>query len=129
MNNLLNALEGLYDSIVAIENHDRATRVRRWLIELLHNEEFNISYEDPNHPYSRFAKHGDAEGNRLRLFQSVQEKIDDDNDDLQPCVNMMFETPSTDQYNAVLRVLRKYKIHADAMRGSDSSDSDNSDSS
>ena len=126
MNNLLNALEVLYESIVTIENHGYATRIRGFLVKLLHDEEFNISYEDPNHPYSRFAKHGDAEGNRLRLFQAVQEKIDEDNEDLQPCVNMMFETPSTDLYNAVLRVLRKYKIHADAMRGSDSENSDSS---
>ncbi len=132
MNNLINALEGLYDSIVTIENHNRATRVRGFLVTLLHNEEYNLSHDDPNHPYSRFAKQGDAEGNRLRLFQAVQEFVDEENADLQPTVDMMFETPGTAQYSASTNVLRKYMRYADSHRESDSdsgSDSGNSDSS
>jgi hypothetical protein len=129
MNNLVNALETLYDDIVTIENHGCATRIRGFLVTLLHKDEFNLSHSDPNHPYTRFAKCGDAEGNRLRLFQAVQELLDEANSDLQPAVDMMFETPGTEQYTAVTNLLRKYKVYAEAQTGSNSDSDGDSDSS
>jgi hypothetical protein len=123
MNVLLNALEELYDTIQRIESHDYATRIRSILIDLLHKHEFNTPQSDPNHPYSRFAARDDAEGNRLRLFQAVQEKIHED-EELQATIDMMFETPSTDQYEATVKVLRKYMRYANEHRSADSSDSD-----
>jgi hypothetical protein len=125
MNVLLNALEELYDTIQRIESHDYATRIRSILIDLLHKHEFNTSQSDPNHPYSRFAARGDEEGNRLRLFQAVQERAhEDEAEELQATIDMMFETPSTDQYAATVKVLRKYMRYANEHRSADSSDSD-----
>ena len=124
MNNLVNALEALYDSLVTIENHDRSTRIRGFLVGLLHTDEFSLSDTDPNHPYTRFAKRNDAEGNRLRLFQAVQDLIDDTNSDLQPCVDMMFEIPSAEPYNAVTTLLRKYRIYAESHSSDSDSDGD-----
>ena len=123
MNVLLNALEELYDTIQRIESHDYATRIRSILIDLLHKHEFNTPQSDPNHPYSRFAARDDAEGNRLRLFQAVQEKVHED-EELQATIDLMFETPSTDQYEATVKVLRKYMRYANEHRSADSSDSD-----
>jgi hypothetical protein len=125
MNSLLNALEALYDSIAAIETHDHATRIRGSLVVLLHKDEFSIPQSDPNHPYGRFAKHGDTEGNRNRLWHATQELLDDD--DTRACLDMMFDTPDTDPYNAVTRVMRKYMTYVDALRNTDSDgDSDSS---
>jgi hypothetical protein len=125
MNRLLNALEDLYDTLKSVENDDFATRIRRFLIVLLHTDEFNLSHSDPNHPYARFAKHGEAEGNRLRLFQALQEKVNEKDEDheLQACVDLMFETPDTDPYSRAQTVLRRYMAYADTFRGTDS-DSD-----
>lgn len=125
MNRLLNALEDLYDTIKTVENDDYAVRIRSFLIDLLHREEYNLDHSDPNHPYLRFAARGDTEGNRLRLFQALQEKVNDQESDheLQPCVDLMFETPDTDAYNKTQTVLRRYMAYADSHRDS-SSDSD-----
>jgi hypothetical protein len=122
MNRLLNALEDLYDNLKAIENDDYAVRIRSFLVTLLHTDEFNLSESDPNHPYARFAKRGETEGNRLRLFQALQEKVNEKDEDheLQPCVDMMFDTPSTDAYSRTQTVLRRYMAYADSIRGSDS---------
>jgi hypothetical protein len=123
MNALLNALEELYDTVVSVESHDYATRIRSILIDLLHKNEFNTQQNDPNHPYSRFAVRDDAEGNRLRLFQAVQERVHED-EELQATIDMMFETPSTDQYEATVKVLRKYMRYVNEHRSADSSESD-----
>ena len=124
INRLHNALDEVYDAVKTIENDDCATRIRRFLVGLLHKEETNFSHNDPNHPYTRFAARGDGEGNRLRLFQAVQELITEDEEDLQPAVDMMFETPDTEPYNKVQTLLRRYMSYADSRRSSDSSDSD-----
>ena len=127
MNNLVNALESLYDSIVTIENHEVATRIRGFLVNLLHTNEFNLAHSDPNHPYGRFAKHGEVEANRNRLWQAAQELADEDDRDTHACLNMMFDTPDTEPYNATTRVLRKYMTYADSLRDTDSDgDSDSS---
>lgn len=127
MNRLLNAIEDLYDTIKTVENDDYATRIRRFLVTLLHNEEFNLGHADPNSPYTRFATSDDTEGNRLRLFQALQEVINEKDEDheLQACVDLMFETPGTDAYTKATAVLRRYLAYVNAIRSSDSdSDSD-----
>lgn len=125
MNALLNALEELYDAVERVESHDYATRIRSILVDLLHKHESNTPQSDPNHPYSRFAARDDGEGNRLRLFQAVQEKInEDEHEELQATIDLMFETPSTDQYEATVKVLRKYMRYVNEHRSDDSSDSD-----
>lgn len=125
MNRLLNALEDLYDTIKTVENDDYAVRIRSFLIDLLHREEFNLAHSDPNHPYLRFAAPDDTEGNRLRLFQALQEKVNDQESDheLQPCVDLMFETPDTETYTKTQTIMRRYMAYADSHRAS-SSDSD-----
>jgi hypothetical protein len=125
MNALLNGLDELYDAVKTIENDDCATRIRRFLIELLHKEEVNLPHNNPNHPYSRFAEHDDAEGNHARLFHAMQECVDETNEDLQAAVNMMFETPGTLPYDAAQTLLRRYMRYANEHRSSNSdSDSD-----
>ena len=126
MNALLNALEELYDAVERVESHDYATRIRRFLIPLLHKDETNLSHNDPNSPYTRFAARGDAEGNRLRLFQALQEAINEEDSDheLQACVDLMFETPSTEAYTKTTTLLRRYLSYVDAIRGDSDSDSD-----
>ena len=127
MNRLLNSLDELYDTIQTIENDDYATRIRRFLIDLLHKDETNLPHVDPNSPYTRFASRGDAEGNRLRLFQALQEKVNEKDEDheLQACVDLMFETPDTDPYTRTTKILRRYMSYVDTIRTADSgSDSD-----
>ena len=127
MNRLLNALDDLYDAIKTVENDDYATRIRRFLIDLLHKEERNFNHTDPNSPYTRFATHQDAEGNRLRLFQALQEAVNEEESDheLQSCVDLMFETPDTDPYTRTTTVLRRYMGYVDSIRAPHSdSDSD-----
>ena len=122
----MNALEDLYDAIKAVENDDYARRIRSFLIDLLHKEEFNLGHGDPNSPYTRFATHDDAEGNRLRLFQALQEAVNEKEEDheLQACVDLMFETPDTDPYSKTTTVLRRYLAYVNTIRSSDNSDSD-----
>ena len=122
MNRLLNALDDLYDAIKTVENDDYATRIRRFLIDLLHKEERNFNHTDPNSPYTRFATHQDAEGNRLRLFQALQEAVNEEESDheLQSCVDLMFETPDTELYSKTQTLLRRFTAYADTIRGSDS---------
>jgi hypothetical protein len=124
INRLHNALEQVYDAVKTIENDDRATRIRRFLVDLLHKEESNFNFTDPNHPFTRFAKRRETEGNRLRLFQAVQELITEDEEDLQPAVDMMFETPDTAPYSAVQTLLRRYLAYANSRRAGSDSDSD-----
>ena len=102
-------------------------RIRRFLIDLLHKEERNFSHTDPNSPYTRFAARGDGEGNRLRLFQALQEQVNTEESDheLQACVDLMFETPDTDPYTRTTTVLRRYMSYVDSIRAPDS-DSDDS---
>ena len=129
MNRLLNALDELYDAVKEKESDDHAVRLRRFLIDLLHKEEHNFSHTDPNSPYTRFAASGDREGNRLRLFQALQECCDEDNADLQAVVELMFEVPGETVYTKVNEVLRRYMAYVDTQRDdSSSSDSDSSDS-
>jgi hypothetical protein len=129
MNNLLNALEELDEVLTSAESQNRALRVRSILIELLHKDELELDQSDPNHPYSRFAKPNDVEGNRLRLFQAVEEKIDEETGDLQACVNLMFEVPGTSANMAVTTLLRRYLRYANEHRSSDSDSGSDSDSS
>lgn len=129
MNNLANALDAVYDSFEGVQPHGLVIRIRRCLTTLLHTHEFTSSQQNPNHPYTRFAKESDEEGNRLRLFQAMQEMVDEENSDLQPCVDLMFEHPEAPQYVAVTSLLQKYKIYADSSANNYSDDSDNSDSS
>lgn len=124
MNELLNGLEELYDAVRTIENDDCATRIRRFLVKLLHNDESNLPQNDPNHPYTRFAARGDEDDNRTRLFQAIQECLDNDNADMQAVVDMMFETPGTAPYTAVQTVLRRYMRYANEQRNGSDSDSD-----
>lgn len=124
MNALLNAMDEVYDAVKAIENDDCATRIRRFLINLLHKDEGNLSYSDPNHPYTRFAARDDADDNRTRLFQAMQECLDEENSDLQAAVDMMFDTPGTAPYTAVQTLLRRYLRYANEHRSSSDSDSD-----
>ena len=125
MNRLLNALEDLYDTIKSVENDEFARRIHSFLIVLLHKDEFNLDHNDPNHPYTRFAARDDGEGNRLRLFQALQEAINEEESDheLQACVDLMFETPDTEAYNKTQTIMRRYMAYADSHRSS-SSDSD-----
>jgi hypothetical protein len=130
MNALLNALEELHDILKSVENESCATRTRSYLTRLLHKDEFNLDQNDPNHPYMRFAAPDDSEGNRLRLFPAMQEAIggedsDDEGDhDLQPCIDLMFETPDTGPYNKVQRILRRYMRYANEHRTASDSDLD-----
>ena len=126
MNRLLNALEDLYDTIKTVENDDYARRIHSFLIVLLHKDEFNLEHNDPNSPYTRFAARSDGEGNRLRLFQALQEAINEKEEDheLQACVDLMFETPDTEPYSKTQTVLRRYLAYADSNRGNSDSDSD-----
>lgn len=128
MNRLLNAMDGVSEKITTAENAEFARRVRVFLIELFHKDETNLQNTDPNHPYTRFAKHGEAEGNRLRLFQALQEKLDEENADLQPVIDLMFEVPGTPAYTATTEMLRQYLRYADSIRGSDSDSDSSSDS-
>lgn len=125
MNRLMNALDDLYDAIKTIETEDHALRIRRFLIVLLHSEEFNLDHTDVNSPYTRFAVRNDEEGNRLRLFQALQEKANqtEEDHDLQACVDLMFETPDTEPYTKTQTLLRRFAAYADTIRGSDT-DSD-----
>jgi len=118
----MNALDDLYDAIKTIENDDYATRIRRFLIVLLHAEEFNLNHTDVNSPYTRFAARNDVEGNRLRLFQALQEKVNETEEDheLQACVDLMFETPDTEPYSKTQTVLRRFTAYVDTIRGSGS---------
>ncbi len=122
----MNALEDLYDAIKAVENDDYARRIRSFLIDLLHKDEFNLGHGDPNSPYTRFATHDDAEGNRLRLFQALQEKINEKDSDheLQTVVDLMFETPDTDAYSKTQTVLRRFLSYVDTHRSTEDSDSE-----
>jgi hypothetical protein len=130
MNRLLNSLDELCDAIQTIENDDYATRIRRFLIDLLHKEERNLNHNDPNSPYTRFASRGDAEGNRLRLFQALQEQVNEEESDheLQSCVDLMFETPDTDPYTRTTKILRRYMSYVDTIRTADSGSDSDSDS-
>lgn len=123
----MNALDDLYDAIKTIETEYRATRIRRFLIVLLHAEEFNLSPIDVNSPYTRFATRNDAEGNRLRLFQALQEKINENDEELQACVDLMFETPDTEPYSKTQVVLQRFKVYADSYRSTDSDTDSDSD--
>ena len=124
MNRLLNAMDEVSEAITTAEDAAKATRIRAFLITHFHKDETNIQQSDPNHPYQRFAKRGDAEGNRLRLFQAMQECIDEDNSDLQPAVDLMFEVPSTPAYSATTTMLRRYMGYANEHRDGDTTDSD-----
>ena len=124
MNRLLNAMDELSEAIGVVEDAAKATRIRGFLITHFHKEETNLQQSDPNHPYQRFAKRGDAEGNRLRLFQAMQECITEEHEDLQAAVDLMFEVPSTPAYIATTSVLRRYMAYANEHRFGDSSDSD-----
>lgn len=124
MNRLLNAMDELSEAIGTVEDGVKAGRIRAFLITHFHKEETNLQQLDPNHPYMRFAKRDDSEGNRLRLFQAMQECIDEENHDLQAAVDLMFEVPSTPAYIATTSVLRRYIGYANEHRASDSSDSD-----
>ena len=130
MNRLLNSLDELCDAIQTIENDDHATRIRRFLIDLLHKDETNLPHRDPNSPYTRFASLFDAEGNRLRLFQALQEKVNEKEEDheLQACVDLMFETPDTDPYTRTTKILRRYMSYVDTIRTADSGSDSDSDS-
>jgi hypothetical protein len=125
MNRLLNALDVLYDAVKEKESDSHAVRIRRFLIDLLHKEERNLNHADPNSPFTRFATSGDSEGNRLRLFQALQECCDEENSDLQAVVELMFEVPGETVYAKINDVLRRYMAYADQERDSDS-DSDTS---
>lgn len=126
MNRLINSLEDLYDTIKAVENDDYALRIHSFLISLLHKDEFNLGHNDPNSPYTRFAAHDDAEGNRLRLFQALQEAVNEKDEDheLQACVDLMFETPDTAPYSKITTMLRRYLAYVNTIRSSDNSNSD-----
>lgn len=126
MNTLINSLEALQETICELEGGACATRIRGALVELLHKNEFTVSQSDPNHPYSRFAKHGDAEGNRLRLFNALEEMFTNNEDgvDLDPSLDMMFDVPDTDAYNDVQLVLRRYMRYANLHRSESESDTD-----
>jgi hypothetical protein len=124
MNRLLNAMDELSEAITTVEDGVKATRIRVFLIAHFHKEETNLNQTDPNHPYMRFAKRGDDEGNRLRLFQAMQECLDEENHDLQAAVDLMFEVPDTPTYTATTTMLRRYMGYANEHRTSDSSDSD-----
>ena len=128
MNALLDALDELYDILKSAENENCAMRTRVHLTRILHKDEYDLDQNDPNHPYMRFAAPDDAEDNRLRLFQAMQEAIggedsDDEGDyDLQPCIDLMFERPGTPAYNCMRRILRRYMSYANVHRtASDSS--------
>ena len=125
MNRLLNALDDLYDAVKEKESDSHAVRIRRFLIDLLHKEERNFPQTDPNHPFTRFAASSDREGNRLRLFQALQECCDEENSDLQAVVELMFEIPGETVYTKINDVLRRYMAYADTQRDSDT-DSDTS---
>jgi len=128
MNRLLNALDDLYDAVKEKESDSHAVRIRRFLIDLLHKEERNFAHSDPNHPFTRFAASSDREGNRLRLFQALQECCDEENSDLQAVVELMFEIPGETVYTKINDVLRRYMAYADQERDSDSdTSSDDSD--
>ncbi len=127
MNRLLNALDELYDAVKEKESDSHAVRIRRFLINLLHKEELNLNHNDPNHPFTRFATSSDREGNRLRLFQGLQECCDAENSDLQAVVELMFEIPGEDVYTKINDVLRRYMAYADQERASDSDSSSDSD--
>jgi hypothetical protein len=121
MNALLNALEELHDIIKSIENESCAIRIRRYLTDLLHKDEFNLDHNDPNHPYMQFARPGDDdEENALRLFQAMQECIDEEHSDLQACIDFMFDTPDTNAYNCMRRIMRRYMRYANQNREIDS---------
>lgn len=123
MNRLLNAIDELYDAVKEKESDDHAVRFRRFLIDILHKEERNFNHTDPNSPYTRFAASHDREGNRLRLFQALQECCDEENSDLQAVVELMFEVPGETVYTKVTEVLRRYMAYVNTQRVS-SSDSD-----
>jgi hypothetical protein len=114
MNALLNALEELHDIIKSLVNESCAIRIRCYLTNLLHKDEFTLDHNDPDHPYMRFAR-PDDEDNTLRLFQAMQECIDEDID-LQACVELMFNTPDTNAYNCVDRIMRRYLRYANQNR-------------
>ena len=124
----MNALDDLYDAVKEKESDDHAVRFRRCLIELLHKDERNLAHNDPNSPFTRFAASDDREGNRLRLFQALQECCDEDNSDLQAVVELMFEVPGETVYTKVNDVLRRYLAYADTQRSSSSDSSSDSDS-
>ena len=128
MNRLLNALDDLYDAVKEKESDDHAVRFRRCLIELLHKDERNLGHNDPNSPYTRVATPGDREGNRLRLFQALQECCDEENNDLQAVVELMFEVPGETVYTKATEVLRRYITYVDTQRESSSDSSSDSDS-
>lgn len=129
MNSLLNALDNLSTLLGTAQSPVVAGRIRRIIVGLLHNNEFDLSRNDPNHPYTRFGARNNATGNFNRLHQAVQEIVSDGNNDLQPCVNLMFESTSSDTGDSVYLVLRRYRnyVHTIIEDSSDSdSDSDSS---
>jgi hypothetical protein len=130
MNRFLTAQEALQDALAGIESRELAARLTMKIYPLFYISN-DLSTNDPNHPFTRFATPDDREGNRLRLFQAVQDLLGDNDNALQPLVDMMFETPGTEPYTKVNAVLSRFLVYADNMRNnsSDEDDSDNSDSS
>lgn len=129
MNRFLSATEDLQDTLAGVESREHASRLTQKLYPLFYlpNE---FGHNDPNHPFTRFAARHDREGNRLRLFQAVHDLIDEENDDLQTLVIMMFEMPGTEPYNKINAVLSRFLNYANQVRDESSdSDSDDSDSS
>ena len=126
MNSLLNALDSLSTTLGSVETPVLAGRMRRFLITLLHDNEFTLSRNDPNHPYTRFAKNNDSEGNRQRLFQAIQEFVEDGNSDLRPCLNLMFEVPGHEAYDNIDFILRRYRRYSASTEDSSDGDSDSS---
>lgn len=125
MNRFLSAQEDLQDALAAVESRELATRLTMKMYPLfyIHNE---MSYTDPNHPFTRFAVNHDREGNRLRLFQAVQDMLDVSENELQPLVDMMFEAHGSDPYTKVNEVLSRFMIFANQVRdySSDESETD-----
>lgn len=128
MNSLLNAIDDLCDAVKEKESDDHAVRFRRCLIHVLHNEERNLNPTDPNSPYTRFVASHDIEGNRLRLFQALQECCDNENSNLQAVVELMFEVPSETVYIKVGEMLRRYRAYVNTQRVSSSNSESDSDS-
>ncbi len=128
MNRLMNGLDDVYDAIAEEYSHDFATRIRRFVVDLLHKEERTLSMTDPNHPFLRFAADSDREGNRLRLFHALEECCEGEDDaDLRSVVERMFDAPGNDIYAKTNELVRRYLAYANTQRDSDSSDSSDSD--
>ena len=98
-----------------------ATRINRYLVNLLHTGDTSNVFNDPNHPFSRFAAHDDAEGNKNRLHQALDECTEDAA--CNPALQLMFDIPSTPCHDAMQVVLTRYMRYANIRRNdSDSSD-------